>query len=149
MTQTTWKQERQSVEFEAVLHWTDAQGEANTSAFRARDISATGVGLSGGVNLDSGTRVSVDLPGQNGGVEATVRYCMPSAEGFRLGYDTLCDSEKRARYDARYFRESSGPIPVFQLKEFFDEVGGEMNRRRGVLCLLYNQRRKSPDKPGA
>ena len=66
----------------------------------------------------------------------------------REAYETLSDPEKRARYDARYFRENAGPIPVFQLKEFVDEVGGEMNRRLGVLCLLYNQRRKSPDKPG-
>jgi hypothetical protein len=66
----------------------------------------------------------------------------------REAYEILSDPEKRARYDARYFRESGGPMPVFQLKEFVDEVGGEMNRRLGLLCLLYNQRRKSPDKPG-
>jgi hypothetical protein len=66
----------------------------------------------------------------------------------REAYETLSNPEARARYDARYFRESGGPIPVFQMREFVDDVGGEMNRRLGVLCLLYNQRRKSPDKPG-
>lgn len=66
----------------------------------------------------------------------------------REAYETLSNPESRARYDARYFRECGGPIPVFQMREFVDEVGGEMNRRLGVLCLLYSQRRKSPEKPG-
>ena len=33
------------------------------------------------------------------------------------------------------------PLPVFQARAFVDEKQGEVNRRLGVLCLLYARRR--------
>jgi hypothetical protein len=40
------------------------------------------------------------------------------------------------------------PLPVFGLKEFAEGLEGEMNRRLGILSLLYNRRRTNPDNPG-
>ena len=37
---------------------------------------------------------------------------------------------------------------MFELRDFVDGVQGEVNRRLGVLCLLYNRRRTDPDHPG-
>jgi hypothetical protein len=37
---------------------------------------------------------------------------------------------------------------VFELRDFVEGVQGEVNRRLGVLCLLYNKRRTDPDHPG-
>jgi len=38
-------------------------------------------------------------------------------------------------------------MPVFETKEFLVGVDAEVNRRLGVLCLLYNRRRESSDHP--
>jgi hypothetical protein len=51
-------------------------------------------------------------------------------------YDLLKSTEQRRR-----------PLPLFQARAFVDEKEGEMNRRLGVLCLLYAQRRRVPDHP--
>ncbi|MCC6858617.1 MAG: DnaJ domain-containing protein [Bryobacterales bacterium] len=61
--------------------------------------------------------------------------------------DILEDPEKRAAYDALRQEEKQKPLAVFSLKEFAVGIDGEANRRLGVLCLLYHQRRVSPDKP--
>ena len=63
-------------------------------------------------------------------------------------YDTLSDPEKRASYDGARRAQEAGPLPVFELREFVDGVEGEANRRLGILCLLYNQRRRDMDHPG-
>jgi len=63
-------------------------------------------------------------------------------------YQTLSDPNKRAAYDASRRRELPHPLPVFELKEFVTGVDAETNRRLGILCLLYNRRRLSPDWPG-
>jgi hypothetical protein len=63
-------------------------------------------------------------------------------------FDTLSDPEKRARYDSSHRVSEYSPLPVFEMKEFVDGIEGEANRRLGILCLLYNQRRRDPDHPG-
>jgi hypothetical protein len=63
-------------------------------------------------------------------------------------YKVLSDTEKRARYDAIRGSERLRPVPLFQARAFVDEKEGEANRRLGVLCLLYAQRRRNPGRPG-
>ncbi len=63
-------------------------------------------------------------------------------------YDTLSHPDRRAAYDATYQVQQTKPLPVFELKEFIGGVDGEANRRLGILCLLYNRRRLSPEDPG-
>ena len=63
-------------------------------------------------------------------------------------YETLSDAEKRARYDSARCVQDTGPLPVFELREFVDGIEGEANRRLGILCLLYNQHRRDMDHPG-
>jgi len=73
------------------------------------------------------------------------------AEQFRLlrdGYEILTDPERRAAYDLEYEERSKEALPVFEMSEFAVGVDGEMNRRIGILCLLYNSRRSNEDKPG-
>jgi hypothetical protein len=62
-------------------------------------------------------------------------------------YDVLSNPEKRQAYDAARAKRDGGPNPIFELKDFVDGVKGELNRRLGVLSLLYNQRRMDPDHP--
>src|SRR5438046_7903930 len=58
-------------------------------------------------------------------------------EAFKI----LSDPEKRKAFDASYKTKKENPIPVFLTKEFTEGVDGEINRRIGLLCLLYTQRR--------
>ena len=62
-------------------------------------------------------------------------------------YATLSNPEKRAAYDAG--RQQSWPraVPFFNTRAFLDDKEGESNRRLGVLCLLYVQRRRNGDNP--
>ena len=62
-------------------------------------------------------------------------------------YRVLSDPERRAQYDLIRGTERRRPMPLFQAKAFVDEKQGEINRRLGVLCLLYAQRRRNPDHP--
>ncbi len=62
-------------------------------------------------------------------------------------YQVLSDPEARAEYDSALAQQSGGPMPVFEMKEFVVGIDAEMNRRLGVLCLLYNRRKSDPDKP--
>jgi len=63
-------------------------------------------------------------------------------------FETLSDPVKRSRYDSARAHRESGPLPVFELREFVDGIEGEQNRRLGILCLLYNARRHNIDRPG-
>ena len=65
----------------------------------------------------------------------------------KRAYETLGDPERRMAYDAMHPAHSPQPIPLFAMREFVDGVEGENNRRLGILCLLYNQRKGSPDSP--
>ncbi len=60
----------------------------------------------------------------------------------------LSDPAKRASYDERYRDRRTQPLPVFGLKEFAEGLQGEVNRRLGILSLLYNRRRMNPEIPG-
>src|SRR5205085_4624894 len=66
----------------------------------------------------------------------------------KQAYAVLSDAGKRAAYDADREMQEKAPMPVFELKDFVTGVDAESNRRLGVLSLLYNQRRLTPDHPG-
>src|SRR4029434_4694978 len=40
------------------------------------------------------------------------------------------------------------PVSVFEMKDFVVGIEAEVNRRLGMLCLLYNRRRSDPDRAG-
>lgn len=63
-------------------------------------------------------------------------------------YAVLTDPEQRAAYDSRLVQHEAEIDPVFELKDFVVGVEAEANRRLGILCLLYNKRRTSPDQHG-
>jgi hypothetical protein len=63
-------------------------------------------------------------------------------------YAVLSDPAKRAAYDNVHRARHAQPLPVFGLKEFAEGLEGEMNRRLGILSLLYNRRRTNPENPG-
>ncbi len=65
----------------------------------------------------------------------------------KTAFDTLSDPVKRAVYDTEYHFRQTEPMPVFEMKEFVVGIDVEVNRRLGILCLLYNRRRVNPDKP--
>ena len=60
----------------------------------------------------------------------------------------LADPERRAKYDQARVIEDDGPLPIFELQDFVYGLKGEINRRLGVLALLYNRRRANQDNPG-
>jgi len=62
-------------------------------------------------------------------------------------YETLIDTKKREKYDLQRRLREPGSIPAFGLAEFVAGIEGEVNRRLGVLCLLYKRRRSNPDHP--
>jgi curved DNA-binding protein CbpA len=62
-------------------------------------------------------------------------------------YRVLSNPEARAHYDSMRRTETPHPLPMFRARAFVDEKQGEANRRLGVLCLLYAQRRRNHDHP--
>src|ERR1700730_14244103 len=62
-------------------------------------------------------------------------------------FKVLSDPEKRKVFDATYKTKKENPMPVFLTKEFTEGVDGEINRRMGLLCLLYTQRRTNSLQP--
>jgi curved DNA-binding protein len=63
-------------------------------------------------------------------------------------YDVLSDPERRAEYDSLCDKQRSQPMPIFEMKEFVVGIDAEVNRRLGVLCLLYNRRKDNIEHPG-
>ncbi len=59
-------------------------------------------------------------------------------------FKVLSDPDKRKEYDSQRRTKKDDPLPVFLTKEFTEGVDGEINRRIGMLCLLYTQRRSNP-----
>jgi curved DNA-binding protein CbpA len=66
----------------------------------------------------------------------------------KRAYEVLSDPARRAQYDATHEIEDDAPLPIFELKDFVHGLRGEINRRMGVLSLLYNRRRANEDHPG-
>jgi curved DNA-binding protein CbpA len=66
----------------------------------------------------------------------------------KRAYQVLSDPEQRAKYDSTRLIGEEAPIPIFELKDFVYGLKGEVNRRLGVLSLLYNRRRANEDNPG-
>jgi len=66
----------------------------------------------------------------------------------KRAYEVLSDPGLRTKYDCEHQAEDEGPLPIFELQEFVHGLKGEMNRRLGVLALLYNRRRANQDNPG-
>jgi curved DNA-binding protein CbpA len=62
-------------------------------------------------------------------------------------YKVLSDPGSRAQYDSMRGTDRQRPLPLFQAKAFVDDKEGEANRRLGVLCLLYAQRRRNAEHP--
>ena len=74
-----------------------------------------------------------------------------STEAFLLlkrAYEVLADPDRRAQYDQAQVIEDDAPLPIFELQDFVYGLKGEINRRLGVLALLYNRRRANQDNPG-
>ncbi len=63
----------------------------------------------------------------------------------KQAYEVLSDPERRAAYDAS--RQGWQPKPLSTWIDFMDNMEGEMNRRLGVLAVLYFQRRTNPYAP--
>jgi curved DNA-binding protein CbpA len=63
-------------------------------------------------------------------------------------YEVLSDPELRAEYDGTRMIVEESPLPIFELKDFVYGLKGEINRRLGVLSLLYNRRRANEENPG-
>ncbi len=61
----------------------------------------------------------------------------------RRAYEVLSDPAQRAQYDLCRQNHEEGPLPIFELKDFVDDIAGEANRRLGVLAILYHSRRRN------
>lgn len=66
----------------------------------------------------------------------------------KKAFEVLNDPEQRALYDASHESLQDAPMPIFESRDFADGIEGEMNRRLGVLGLLYNKRRTDEAHPG-
>jgi curved DNA-binding protein CbpA len=66
----------------------------------------------------------------------------------KAAYGVLSDPVQRARYESVHVSASAQPLPAFESRDFVFGVAGEVNRRLGVLSLLYSRRRTNPDQPG-
>jgi curved DNA-binding protein CbpA len=62
-------------------------------------------------------------------------------------FEVLSNADTRAEYDAIYENRETEALPIFELSQFVNGIDGEMNRRLGVLALLYNKRRTNPSDP--
>ena len=65
----------------------------------------------------------------------------------RQAYEVLSDWERREQYDAQSAAADSEPLDIFELRDFIDGTEGEINRRLGVLSILYHRRRRNEARP--
>jgi len=63
-------------------------------------------------------------------------------------YEVLSNPQTRANYDAVFQAQPEAALAAFGSRDFVEGVEVENNRRIGVLCLLYRQRRFHPEEPG-
>jgi curved DNA-binding protein CbpA len=63
-------------------------------------------------------------------------------------YDVLSRPERRELYDRALRVRETEPIPLFGARIFVDGLDGELNRRFGILALLYQRRRTNPGNLG-
>jgi len=69
-------------------------------------------------------------------------------ERVNQAYETLSQPTARAAYDQALQSRNQFAFAVFESKEFDNNIDGEVNRRLGLLCLLYAQRRSNPEAAG-
>src|SRR5262245_45443970 len=60
----------------------------------------------------------------------------------------LADPEISAKYDSELQSHLTETMTVFTGREFLQGIDVENNRRMGILCLLYNVRRNTPEHAG-
>lgn len=65
----------------------------------------------------------------------------------KTAYDVLSHPERRAKYDAEREQEQMQPVPMSSSIDFMDNLDGELNRRLGLLAVLYYRRRGNPYAP--
>jgi curved DNA-binding protein len=65
----------------------------------------------------------------------------------RQAYQVLSDPGRRQQYDAASAAADSEPLEIFELQDFIDGTEGEINRRLGVLSILYHRRRRNEGSP--
>ncbi|MGA3046670.1 MAG: J domain-containing protein [Terracidiphilus sp.] len=65
----------------------------------------------------------------------------------KQAYDVLSSPALRAEYDASYKKDEDEPDPLSNSVDFMDSLEGELNRRLGLLALLYQRRRTNPALP--
>ena len=65
----------------------------------------------------------------------------------KRAYEVLSDPVHRAQYDATRDTCEVRPNPIFVMAEFVNGIEGEVNRRLGVLALLYSRRRTNSEDP--
>lgn len=66
----------------------------------------------------------------------------------RKAYEVLSDPARRAQYDRTHRPADEDALPIFELEDFTDGLEGEVNRRLGILSVLYHRRRINGSKPG-
>lgn len=64
-----------------------------------------------------------------------------------LAYEVLSDPEARKTFDATLPRTATQSDPEFGGAEFFNSLKMEHAHRMAVLCVLYDRRRQTPDRP--
>lgn len=65
----------------------------------------------------------------------------------KTAYDVLSHPERRSEYDAKREMETRKPVPLSTALDFMDSLDGELNRRLGLLAVLYYRRRGNPYAP--
>jgi hypothetical protein len=65
----------------------------------------------------------------------------------KQAFEVLSDPDRRRELDRQVREHSQDPLPIFLSRDFAEGVHGEVNRRLGILCLLYNQRKANPSAP--
>jgi curved DNA-binding protein CbpA len=68
-------------------------------------------------------------------------------ESIKLAFEVLSDPLLRTEFDKVKGIDQEGDSIVFAGNEFFDALGRQTGLRAALLCVLYDRRRKKPNKP--